>query len=168
MLWIIGMMGSGKSTVGTAVASRLGLDFVDTDLLVASVTESSIADLWSHEGEDSFRQLEGQMIASAAAGEPVVVATGGGVILDPANIEAMRTSGLVVWLTASPETLAQRIGRDANRPLLGQAEDPRERLADLLTERSARYRQAAHTTVATDGKSVESVVEEVLRAWNAS
>jgi shikimate kinase len=168
MLWLIGMMGSGKSTVGMAVAADLGLDFVDTDLLVASVTESSITELWDDEGEQSFRHLESQMIASAAAGEPVVVATGGGAVLDGTNIDVMRSSGLVVWLTAAPSTLAERVGRDGSRPLLAQADDPVERLDTLLGEREARYREAAHATVATDGKTVESVADEVLAVWNAS
>ncbi|HEX2154407.1 MAG TPA: shikimate kinase [Acidimicrobiia bacterium] len=168
MLWLIGMMGSGKTTVGMAVAAHLGLDFVDTDLLVASVTESSITELWDDEGEQSFRHLESQMIASAAAGEPVVVATGGGAILDRTNIDVMRSSGLVVWLTAAPSTLAERVGRDGSRPLLAQADDPVERLGTLVEEREARYREAAHATVATDGKTVESVADEVLAVWNAS
>src|SRR5690606_30679459 len=117
MLWLIGMMGSGKSTVGTHVAEKLGWDFVDTDLLIASVTESSIPDLWRQRGEGQFRRLESQMIASAAAGDPVVVATGGGAVLEPDNIAVMRDSGLVIWLAASPRVLAARIGRDSNRPL---------------------------------------------------
>lgn len=168
MLWLIGMMGSGKSTVGREVAARCGLDFVDTDQLVASVTDSSITDLWGTEGEQSFRRLESQMIASAAAGEQVVVATGGGVVLEPANIDLMRGAGLVVWLTASPEALAQRIGRDSSRPLIAQAGDPVEALRRLLAQREPRYAEAAHATIATDGRPVTETVEEVLALWNAS
>jgi shikimate kinase len=168
MLWLVGMMGSGKSTVGSRVAARLDLDFVDTDQLVAAVTESTITDLWTSRGEESFRRLESQMIASAAAGEPVVVATGGGVVLDEANIVAMRDSGLVVWLKASPEALARRIGRDSKRPLLAASDEPVEALRSLLADREARYVEAAHAVVDTDDQPVSAIVERVLELWNES
>lgn len=168
MLWLVGMMGSGKSTVGSQVADRLGLDFVDTDELVASVTESTIADLWSAQGEETFRRLEGRMIASAASGEQVVVATGGGVVLDQDNISNMRRSGLVVWLRASPDVLAARVGRDSTRPLMAASDDPVQALATLLRKRERRYAEAAHAVVDTDGRSVEDIVGTVLELWNAS
>lgn len=168
MLWLVGMMGSGKSTVGAKVASRLGLDFVDTDQLVAAVTESTIPELWSSRGEESFRHLETQMIASAAAGEPMVVATGGGVVLERSNIEAMRRSGLVVWLKASPEVLAKRIGHDSTRPLLASSHDPVAALRALLAQREDRYGQAAHAVVDTDDRGVDEIVESVLGLWNES
>lgn len=168
MLWLVGMMGSGKSTVGSRVADRLGLDFVDTDDLVASVTESTIADLWSDQGEVKFRRLESQMIASAAAGEKVVAATGGGVVLDQDNISRMRRSGLVVWLKASPEVLAERVGRDSTRPLMATSDDPVQALATLLLKREERYAEAAHAVVDTDGRSVDEIVKRVLELWNAS
>lgn len=168
MLWLVGMMGSGKSTIGSRVAARLGLDFVDTDDLVASVTESTISDLWNARGEESFRRLERQMIGSAAAGKPVVAATGGGVVLDQGNIAVMRRSGLVIWLRASPEVLAKRIGRDSTRPLLADSEDPVETLRALLRDREDRYAQAAHAVVDTDDRPVTEIVEEVLALWNES
>lgn len=168
MLWLVGMMGSGKSTVGSRVAARLDLDFVDTDQLVAAVTESTITDLWTSRGEESFRRLESQMVASAAAGEPVVVATGGGVVLDEANIVAMRDSGLVVWLKASPEALARRIGRDSKRPLLAASDDPVEAIRSLLADREARYVEAAHAVVDTDDQPLSAIVERVLELWNES
>jgi Shikimate kinase len=139
MLWLVGMMGSGKSTIGRRVASRVGADFVDTDELVAAVTDSSIAELWSEEGEEEFRRLESQMLASAASDDGVVVATGGGVVLDDDNIDLMRRSGRVVWLKAAPEVLAARLGRDSTRPLLAEAEDPVAVLRDLLAKREERY-----------------------------
>jgi shikimate kinase len=168
MLWLVGMMGSGKSTVGSQVAARLHLDFVDTDLLVTAVTDSTITDLWTTAGEESFRRLESQMIASAAAGEPVVVATGGGVVLDEANIAAMRGSGLVVWLKASPEVLARRVGRDSTRPLLASSDDPVEALRSLLAEREARYVEAAHAIVDTDDRPLSKIVQRVMELWNES
>lgn len=168
MLWLVGMMGSGKSTIGSRVAAGLGLDFVDTDDLVAAVTESTISDLWSAGGEESFRRLERQMITSAAGGKPVVVATGGGVVLDEENIAVMRRSGLVVWLRASPEVLARRIGRDSTRPLLADSDDPVQTLRTLLVDREARYAEAAHAVVVTDHVPVPQIVEKVLALWAES
>lgn len=168
MLWLIGMMGSGKSTVGSKVADRLHLAFVDTDELVTAVTETTITDLWAGSGEESFRRLESQMIASAASGSPVVVATGGGVVLDESNIAAMRESGLVVWLKASPQVLAKRIGRDSTRPLLAGSDDPVAALSALLQQREAHYREAAHAIVDTDDRPVAVIVERVLELWNES
>ena len=168
MLWLIGMMGSGKSTVGAEVAARVGLDFVDTDVLVASVTDSSIADLWTSEGEHAFRRLENEMIASAAGGDPMVVATGGGAVLDPANIELMRDSGLVIWLEASPETLAARVGEDGSRPLVANADDPVRALAELLETRREQYVGAAHHRIRTDGRNTAEIVDEVIELWNPS
>lgn len=167
MLWLVGMMGSGKSTVGSQVADRLGLDFVDTDELVAAVTESTITDLWSDQGEETFRRLESQMIASAAAGKPVVVATGGGVVLDQDNISRMRRSGLVVWLKASPEVLSDRVGRASTRPLLAASDDPVEALSALLQKREERYAEAAHAVVETNDRPVDEIVGRVLELWNA-
>ncbi len=168
MLWLVGMMGTGKSTVGREIAARRDLDFIDTDTLVSSVTESSVTDIWSSEGEGTFRRLESQMITSAAAGEEVVVATGGGVVLDADNIRVMRESGLVVWLTASPATLAARLGTGSGRPLLAEAEDPVGVLTDLYATREKHYMAAAHATVETDGKPVDAVVEEVMELWTGS
>jgi len=169
MLWLIGMMGSGKTSVGVEVAARRGVDFVDTDELVTAVTDLSIPEIWRHQGEEEFRRLERQMIASAAAeDEPMVIGTGGGAVLDDDNIEVMRRSGTVIWLAASPETLARRIGRDSNRPLLAAADAPVEVLRTVLAEREEKYRRAAHAVVTTDHKRIEEVVEEVLALWNGS
>ncbi|MFO7292547.1 MAG: shikimate kinase [Actinomycetes bacterium] len=169
MLWLIGMMGSGKTSVGVEVAARRGVDFIDTDELVTAVTDLTIPEIWEHRGEEEFRRLERQMIASAASGdEPVVIGTGGGAVLADDNVEVMRRSGTVVWLAAAPETLARRIGRDSNRPLLAEAEDPVEVLRRVLAEREARYRRAAHAVVTTDDKTIDEVVEEVLGLWNGS
>lgn len=168
MLWLIGMMGSGKTTVGRQVAAKKGLDFVDIDLLVASVTDSSISDLWATEGEGTFRRLESEMIASAAADDDAVIATGGGVVLDADNIARMRSSGLVVWLTASPKSLAARLAEETGRPLLADSDDPTATLADLLAEREHRYAEAAHVQVETDDRPVAEIVQEVLGLWNES
>lgn len=166
VLWLVGMMGSGKSTVGEEVAAALDLDFIDTDQLVAAVSEHSIPDLWQEQGEDVFRALEKQMIASAADSGPAVVATGGGAVVDPENVAVMRASGQVIWLTASPGTLDARVGRLGGRPLLAEG-TPRERLGALLAERETAYAGAAHAEISTDGRDVADVVADVLAQWHA-
>jgi shikimate kinase len=167
VLWLIGMMGSGKTTVGEAVASALGLSFIDTDMLITSVSARSIPEIWDEDGEESFRALERQMVASAADSGPAVVATGGGVVLDRENIERMRSSGLVVWLSASPRALEERVARAGGRPLLSEGL-PADRLKALLEERQSRYIEAAHVEVPTDDRTIDEITSDVIGQWTAS
>lgn len=157
-LWLIGMMGSGKSTVGPLVAERLGLGFVDLDAEIegGGVT---IEQLFERSGEEAFRDLEEAAIARVA-GRDVVAASGGGAVLRPANVAKMRESGTVVWLDAGPDTLAARIGAGEGRPLL--AGDVVERVHRLVASRAAAYRAAAHVRVITDGVDPEQVAARVI------
>jgi len=166
-LWLVGMMGSGKTRVGALVAEAAGVRFRDTDEEVASRLGCSIGRLWGTRGESAFRDLEAATVRRLAAEPRSVIATGGGVVLDPANVDTMRTSGLVVWLQARPDTLAGRVGAGEGRPLL-EGSDPRTRLAEILVEREPLYRAAAHHRVQTDGRSPEQVAEEVLGCWTGS
>ncbi len=166
-LWLIGMMGSGKSAVGSRLAARIGVRLIDTDAEVSRRTGCSIAQLWGERGEAAFRTMESAAVAKAAADDAAVIATGGGVVLDPANVAAMRRSGTVVWLTASPEILAVRAGPDAARPLLGDDPSP-SRLARLLEERSPLYAAAADHVVETESASIEDVAEQIEELWIAS
>jgi shikimate kinase len=167
-LWLIGMMGSGKTTVGIEVAKHLGFDFVDTDVLITSLSGRSIPDLWAEDGEEQFRLLESQMVRSAAERAEVVIATGGGVVISQTNVDVMRSSGPVVWLNASPETMARRVGRVGGRPLLAGEEHPEDVLRRLLDERKQAYRAAADHVVATDGRPMEEVAQEVIANCLAS
>lgn len=148
-LWLVGMMGSGKSTVGRLVAERLGCGFVDTDDLVATHAGVTAADLLTTDPV-AFRRAEAGAVAEVAMSEGVV-ATGGGVVLDDGSVEVMRSSGLVVWLDAPVEVLARRVGLGEGRPLLGS--DPVEAIDRLLQERRSRYEQAAHVTVDAAGQA---------------
>jgi shikimate kinase len=164
-VWLIGMMGSGKSTVGEELARRLEVPFYDTDTEIVARIGCSIGELWGVEGESAFRDLEASEVARLA-GREAVVATGGGVVLRPENVAAMRESGSVVWLRTSVEELAARVGAGDGRPLL--AEGPvADRMSAVLDERSALYEVAASIIVETDGLTVEQVVGEVER-WIAS
>ncbi len=166
-LWLIGMMGSGKSAVGSRVAAHFGVRFIDTDAEVSRRTGCSIAQLWGTRGEAAFRAMESAAVAQAAGGDAAVIATGGGVVLDPANVAAMRGSGTVVWLTAPPETLAARAGSGASRPLLADDPSP-SRLALLLEERSSLYAAAADHVVETGSVSLDDVAERIEELWIAS
>lgn len=163
-LWLIGMMGSGKTSVAPHVAAMLGRDWVDTDDAVSRRTGRSVSELLAR-SESSFRAMEADVIVDLAGSE-LVVACGGGVVLSATNREVMAGTGYTVWLRADPETLAARVGIGEGRPLLGP--DPRADLEWIGTVRTPLYRAAADAAVDVDGRSVEEVTAEVVSAWNAS
>ncbi len=156
-------MGSGKTTVAHIVAAALDRPCIDTDATVVASSGRSIAE-WFAADVTGFRAAERTTVL-ALAGQDVVVACGGGVVLDPSAVSAMRTSGLVVWLDAPVEVLAIRIGTDSGRPLLGA--DPADDLERIRTERLDDYRTAAHVAIAGEG-SPEEVAEAVIAAWTTS
>jgi shikimate kinase len=160
---LVGMMGSGKSTVGRRVAERLGRPFRDSDDDIEAQTGRTVRQIWEEEGEPAFRKLEAQALRDALASpEPSVIAAAGGTVLDPANRDAMKDAGTVVWLRGRPETLAQRVGRKDHRPLL--AGDPEAVLRRLAEERMPLYGVLADVVVDIDDLSRGEVVEKVLEA----
>jgi len=163
-LWLIGMMGSGKSAAGRLAAGALGVDFADTDEEIASRMGCSVAQLWGNLGESAFREME-KAALSRLSGAKAVVATGGGVVMDPANRALMRESGTVIWLTASPATLASRVGAGDTRPLLAGAAPVEESLDAILRERTKAYASASHSQIDTEGRTVEQVAEEIAALW---
>ena len=166
-LWLIGMMGAGKTAVGRRVADDLGMPFVDVDEEIAARLGCSIGQLWGRQGEQAFRDLEAAALAGLAEGPPSVIATGGGAVLREANVTVMRASGTVIWLRAAPEVLAARVGRGGGRPLLAEGE-PIERLAAILDERRERYEAAAHRCVDGDAATVAALAGEVVAVWTGS
>ena len=166
-IWLIGMMGAGKSASGRMLASRLERDFIDTDAEVAARTGCSVAQLWGEQGEAAFRGLEAATVARLTDRDDAVIATGGGVVLDSGNVATMRLSGFVVWLMAEPATLSARVGRPDTRPLLTGDSSP-QRLGVILAERASLYAGAAHATVVTEDLSVTGVAQRVEDLWNAS
>ena len=155
------MMGTGKTVVGRVLATRAGTRFYDLDDEVEIAVGRSIAAIFRDDGEDEFRELEAEAVARVAGSEPGVVATGGGVVLRADNVAAMRASGSVVLLVSSADTVAKRLSGLSGRPLLDGQNDPIERLAGLASERDAAYRNAADTTVGTDGRTPEEVAIEI-------
>lgn len=138
---LIGFMGCGKTTVGQALARRLGFEFVDTDRLIEQQVGRSIPEIFAREGEAAFRARERELVASLATRTGLVIATGGGMGAQPDLLESLKRHALVVWLWASPETLWERCRQHTHRPLL-QVPDPQARIRELLAAREPVYRRA--------------------------
>lgn len=157
------MMGAGKSTVGSALARRLGYPFVDSDEQVERRTGLTVPEIFAQRGEAAFRAEEKRALAEAATSDgPMVVSVAGGAVLDPDNRRRLREAGLVVWLRAATATLAQRVGDGHGRPLLG--DDPAAVLAGLYQTRRPLYAEVADVVVDVDGLSPEQAVDEIVRA----
>jgi shikimate kinase len=159
---LIGLMGSGKTSVGRILAGRLGRPFVDTDDLIVQEAGMAIPAIFAREGEEGFRQRERQVIAAVAAKRNQVVATGGGAVMDAGNRLRLRQTGLVIWLQAPVAELYRRASRDGveSRPLLAGA-DPLQQLRDLAERRAPAYADAAHRSVETEGLAPEQVADRV-------
>lgn len=163
-LIVTGFMGTGKTTVGQELARRLGLTFVDTDELIES-RHGPISRIFEEEGEASFREIERSTAKEVGSRGGQVIATGGGMLLDPENLAVLGKSGRIFCLVASAEEIYRRAMDDTlrkDRPLL-QAEDAQRRIVELLNERDAVYRRLEQ--VDTDGRSAEAVAEEIVRRW---
>lgn len=158
---LVGLMGSGKTTVGRILAERSGRPLIDTDDLVEHATGMSIAQLFTREGEAAFRRYEVHSLARALAHvEPSIVATGGGIVLSEKARSLLRRDATVVWLRASPERLAERLDGDGGRPLL-QAREVGEVLAELHRHRAPLYEAVADAVIDSDGPDPIGVADEV-------
>lgn len=162
-VFLVGMMGAGKTTLGRSLAQRLGLEFTDTDRILVERTGVPVATIFEIEGEEGFRRREAAIIAELAQGTGRVVATGGGAVLAQESRRAMRDSGTVVYLRARLEHLWERTRHDTTRPLLATA-DPHATLARLLEEREPLYQDAAHLIVDTGTQSSARLVSRVVTA----
>jgi shikimate kinase len=167
IVWLVGMMGSGKSRVGKVLASRTEADFIDTDAEISRLAGSTIPEIFEMAGEERFRDLEERVMVAVVAPWRVI-STGGGVVLRDANIQVMRAAGTVVWLRAEPATLAARVQTGQGRPLLEGDEPIDSKLTALFEVRRPLYQKAAHHVVDTDGLSAESVAEIVEELWLGS
>ncbi len=161
-IYIVGFMGTGKTSAGRLVAGRLGLDFVDMDTLVTEREKRSIPDIFRDAGEPYFRALEKKIVGELTQKNGLVVSCGGGTFVDPENIAVLKRTGTVVCLTSSPERILERTKRYVHRPLLRVA-DPLSRIRELLRERRPSYEQAHHL-IDADRLSVEETAEAILRA----
>ena len=159
---LIGMPGSGKSTVGRHVARQIGLPFLDTDHVIEQRIGCSIRDYFETQGEAAFRDVEEAVIDEVTQLDGHVLATGGGAILREANRQALHSRTTVVYLRSTPEDLARRLRHDSHRPLLQGGTDPLRRLRALFQDRDALYRRTAHFVIETGRPSVHSLVNMVL------
>lgn len=166
---LIGFMGTGKTTIGEQLAKRLSLAFIDTDEKICSISGLTIPEIFQQKGEKYFRQLESQVLTDVLAQASQVVSTGGGIVIQEVNrqlLNARRQKGdLVIWLTASEETLWQRLKLDSNRPLL-KAANPREEIASLLRQREDLYRSVADYTISTSEREPAAVVTEIIDIYS--
>lgn len=165
-LVLIGYRGSGKSSVGQAVAQRLSWPLIDTDLCIEQQAGCTIAQVFSREGEAGFRRREAAVVAEVAAADGAVISVGGGAVLSSDNMNRLRAHGRVIWLRAAAEVLWHRIQRDArtaatrpNLTAIGGLDEVRR----VLAQREPLYKSASNAVVDTTGKSVETVAEEVIR-----
>ena len=157
-IWLIGMMGSGKTTVGALVAELLEMPLFDTDGLVMERSGRTIPDLFA-ESEEAFRSIEAGVVRQLSEGPAAVISTGGGVVMDDLNVGRMRGSGTTVLLDAPVQELVSRLGEADDRPLYQSPEG----LARLCAERDHHYRSACDHIVDTEGLSPVEVAEEVIR-----
>ena len=157
---LTGFMATGKSTLGRLLAKRLGYHFVDTDAEIEKRTGMRIDRIFASQGEAVFRNLEKQLVRELAAGQEQVIATGGGLVMNPDNVTALEKNGRIVCLTAAPEDiLARANAQRQTRPLLNSP-DPQQRIAELLAERTPIYRQFPQLD--TSRLSREELVESLL------
>lgn len=158
---LVGLPGSGKTTVGRQLARRLQLPFVDSDHEIEVRIGCSIREFFEREGEARFRDIEQEVLAKLTEGADKVLSTGGGAVLRPENRKNLRASGQVVYLKSSPEELFKRLRHDSNRPLL-QVADPMAKLKALYAERDPLYREVAHFVLETGRPSVSTLVNMIV------
>ena len=157
----VGPMGAGKTTIGKQLARQLGRTFYDSDRVIEEHTGANIPLIFEMEGEEGFRRREKSIIAELMSKENIVLATGGGVILDPENRDQITRQGFVIYLSAPLEQLFNRTSKDKNRPLL-QTDDPRKKLEEILSIRDPLYREVADIVIETDGSPARGVVKKLV------
>lgn len=159
-LFLVGLMGAGKTTVGKLLAKHLHKQFIDSDHEIEKRTGVKINVIFELEGEDGFRAREEAIVDELTRLQGIVLATGGGVVLRQANRLVLHDRGTVIYLRANAEDLWRRTRHDKNRPLL-QTDNPRVRLQELLTARDPLYREAAHLIMDTDEQNVQKLVRNL-------
>ena len=162
-LYFVGFMGTGKTTVGRAVAQRMDYQLFDSDVEIERLAGKSIAEIFAAEGEPAFRAMERKFIEQGHPAERCVVACGGGLVVQPGMLELLKTKGVVICLHATLETILKRTQGSRHRPLLN-VDDPMDRIRTLYAQRELVYRQAG-TMVLTDGRQLNDIVAHVIRTY---
>lgn len=164
-LFIIGYMGTGKSTVAKYLSEKHGWDVLEIDEMIVQQEGMSIADIFKTHGEEHFRDIESSLIKDICLQKNKVVSCGGGVVLRSQNVDAMKKSGIIVLLSASPETILERVKDDTNRPLL-QGNKTIGSLREMMEKRREKYENAADIIVRTDGKEIVEICNELIEKIN--
>ena len=162
---LVGPMGAGKTTIGKQLARQLGRDFYDSDRVIEEHTGANISLIFELEGEEGFRRREKNALIELTQKQNIVLATGGGAVLDPENREQLKQHGFVIYLSAPLEQLVKRTAKDRNRPLL-QTANPSKKLQDILAIRDPLYREVADEIIETDGSPVRNVVKRLFNLVN--
>jgi shikimate kinase len=162
-LYLVGFMGTGKTTAGRAVAAKLGLQFMDSDHEIERLAGRSVAQIFADDGEPAFRALERKFIETGHPDHGVIVACGGGLVVQPGMLGLLHSRGVVICLHASLATIVERTAQSQTRPLLN-VENPEERIRRLFSEREKTYRRAG-TVILTDFRPQHATVMHVLRAY---
>ena len=167
-LWLLGLSGSGKSTVGPRLARSLGLPWVDTDSEIVRESGKSVPEIFQKEGEEAFREKEAAALAKISAGTPAVVSCGGGIVLREANRQTMASTGLRVYLHSDPATLARRLRSSSDRPLLSGG-SPEETLAGQLSRRAPYYEESeirVDVSRLTPDEVVTAIRQQLPAPWS--
>jgi shikimate kinase len=162
-LYLVGFMGTGKSTVGRAVAHKLGFAMIDSDHEIERLQRKTIPEIFAQDGEPAFRAMERAFIDGGHPAGRTVVSCGGGLVVQPGMLAMLKTKGVIVCLHASVETILARTSRQQNRPLL-VAENPEERIRTLFAAREPIYKQSG-TVILTDSRPLMDIAGHVMRAW---
>ncbi|MFH0790363.1 MAG: shikimate kinase [Candidatus Omnitrophota bacterium] len=160
-IYLVGFMGTGKTSVGRGVARSIKWQFVDLDELIEAREKRTIPDIFAQSGEPYFREVEKQVLKQTAEKDNLVAACGGGIVIDPENIRLMKQTGKIICLKASPEAILNRTKKSSHRPLLN-VDNPMQRIEELLEKRAAFY-ALADITIDTSALSVKQVEDEVIK-----
>ena len=161
-LFLIGMMGSWKSTVGRKLAQSMDMEFIDTDDAIEEIMEMKISDIFSEFGEDRFREMETSFFIEKSKQTGQVFSTGGGIVLGSENRKVLKQYGTTFFLNASIEILADRIHNTTKRPLLTQSDNVQLRLEQIWQERESFYKDSAHHIIDTNNLNSTQVLDEIL------
>ncbi len=164
--FLVGPMGAGKTTVGKQLALQLGKTFYDSDHVIVERTGVAVTTIFEVEGEHGFRGREAEAIEHLTQMDNIVLATGGGAILNEANRQALRDRGTVIYLRASVDAILKRTRYDKSRPLL-QTSNPRERLNDLMTQRDHLYQEVAHIVIDANGPTIHALMQKLMQSIQA-